>query len=400
MMLSRFSGYADKGIGALFPLFLFLSTLFCGFTKVNNLFHLCMAALVLMIATDPVTRRALFADRRFNTGLLLSALMMIWFSLSNLWAVHPGSIASDLTHSLYLLMFMLLFRQMVIQGRRTLALSSVAAGMVVLLLLTFALVDTPTLLTGRLEHGFFAAPENVIDLAGFFAIGLFLCLILIRDTGHKWLYLPVVALLIGILLTQSRGPLLAMVCALAVLFLFRPAIRPRHLLGFSLLVLVVLAFLIATHFGDIFLGRVEDAYGQSFVRFGIWRHALSLIQQRPLAGWGINQSLSFINSLGDPITTTHSLYLGTLLKGGIVGLLLLLLLIAHALVMAKRQLDRHQGLEGALFLLAIGFYITQGMFFIGNPDVSWFMFWLPLAVVLTLPTAPTTTPAASAVPAR
>ncbi|RLR18009.1 hypothetical protein D8L93_04520 [Sodalis-like symbiont of Bactericera trigonica] len=68
-------------------------------------------------------------------------------------------------------------------------------------------------------------------------------------------------------------------------------------------------------------------------------------------------------------------------------MLLLALVIMYGFIMAKRQCDRRQGLEGALFLFAIGFYLTQGMFIIGNPAVAWNMFWFPLAVVLTLPAA-------------
>ncbi|UVK77356.1 MAG: hypothetical protein CMIDDMOC_00881 [Sodalis sp. Fle] len=388
MMLSKIIGYAGKGFHVFFPLFLFLSAIFCGYTRVNNLFHLSLLCMLFMLVGDSTLRHQLFDDYRFNTGLVLAALMLGYFCLTTLWSCyHLRSLISYIMHSLYLLLFILMFRLISLQGRRMTALGAVAAGITVLVLLTFWFVDKQTLLTNRMEKGFFGAPENVIDLAGYFSLGIFLYLIMIRQTGYGWLYLPVVVLLLAILFTQSRGPLLALSCALAVLFLFQPAMKQRYLLIMMFVVLVLLALLLMTRFGDIFLLRIESGYQQSFIRFGIWRHSLELVVQKPVFGWGLDKELSFINKLGDLITTTHSLYLASLLKGGIVGLLLLTLLILYGMLMAKRQLDHKQGLESALFLFTSVFYVTQGMFIISNPEICWEMFWFPLAVVLTLPTS-------------
>ncbi|MGL9723671.1 O-antigen ligase family protein [Sodalis sp. (in: enterobacteria)] len=394
MMLFRISVYAEKGFEVLFPLFLFSSAIFCGYTRVNNLFHLSALCLMGMLAGNPVLRRRLFNDRRFNTGLSLTALMLGYFCLTTLWSAQPNDLVSDLTHALYLLLFMIMYRSMVLQGHRSIALWAVAAGMMVLVALTFLTVNTQTILSNRLTDGFFGAPANVIDLAGYFALGIFMCLIIMRDTGARWLYLPVAVLLLALLLTQSRGPLLSLLCALAVLLTLRSSVRRRHLVAVALIGGGVAALLLMTRFGDIFLQRMANGYQQSFIRFGIWRHTLALAAQKPFFGWGLDEQLSFINLLGDSITTTHSLYLAALLKGGAAGALLLALVISYGFIMAKRQCDGHQGLEGALFLFAVGFYLTQGMFIIGNPNVAWYMFWFPLAVVLTLPSPAPQTEAA------
>ncbi|CAK8740283.1 hypothetical protein SODG_003726 [Sodalis praecaptivus] len=99
---------------------------------------------------------------------------------------------------------------------------------------------------------FFGAPANVIDLAGYFALGIFMCLIIMRDTGARWLYLPVAVLLLALLLTQSRGPLLSLLCALAVLLTVRSSVRRRHLAAVALIGVGVAALLLMTRFGDIF----------------------------------------------------------------------------------------------------------------------------------------------------
>ncbi|MFT4465963.1 MAG: O-antigen ligase family protein [Sodalis sp. (in: enterobacteria)] len=150
-------------------------------------------------------------------------------------------------------------------------------------------------------------------------------------------------LLLALLLTQSCGPLLSLLCARAVLLTLRSSVRRRHLVAVALIGVGVPALLFMTRFGDIFLQRMASGYQQSFIRFGIWRHTLELAAQKPFFGWGLDKQLSFINLLGDSITTTHSLYLAALLKGGAAGALLLALVISYGCIMAKRQCDRHQG---------------------------------------------------------
>ncbi|MGP4123699.1 MAG: O-antigen ligase family protein [Sodalis sp. (in: enterobacteria)] len=338
-----------------------------------------------MLAGNPILRRQLLDDRRFNLGLLLIALMLGYFCLTTLWSAQLKDLIYELTHALYLLLFIVMYRAMVLRGRRLIALWAVAAGMIALVTLTFFTVNTQTLLSNRLMDGFSGAPTNVIDLAGYFSLGILMCLIIMRDTAIRWLYLPVTVLLLALLLTQSRGPLLSLLCALGVLLTLQTSVRRRHVVAITLMGVGVSALLFMTCFGAIFLQRAESSYQQSFIRLGIWRHALDIAAKKPLFGWGLDKKLFFVNLLGDNITTTHSLYLAALLKGGAAGALLLALVISYGLMMAKRQYDCYQGLEGALFLFATGFYFTQGMFIISNPNVAWYLFWFPLAVVLTLP---------------
>ncbi|MFT4465962.1 MAG: hypothetical protein ACMX3H_16770 [Sodalis sp. (in: enterobacteria)] len=141
-----------------------------------------------MLAGNPVLRRQLFNDRRFNTGLSLTALMLGYFCLSTLWSAQPKDLISELTHALYLLLFIAMYRSMALQGLRSIALWAVAAGMMVLVALTFFTVNIQTILNNRLTDGFFGAPTNVIDLAGYFALGILMCLIIMRDTGALALF--------------------------------------------------------------------------------------------------------------------------------------------------------------------------------------------------------------------
>ncbi|MEA9392333.1 O-antigen ligase family protein [Acerihabitans sp. TG2] len=257
--------------------------------------------------------------------------------------------------------------------------------MLVLLFLTFYFVDKHTLLTNRLDSSFFAAPSNVIDLAGYFCIGIFLCLILIRDTKNKWFYLPIPFFFLGLMLTQSRGPLLSFIVSLLPLLLIKPALRKHHIIIFLMFIVMLASFIMMMNFEYVLLYRFESAYQQSFIRLGIWIHTLDMVKIHPFLGWGFDKELSFVSSINEHVTTTHSLYLSTLLKGGIIGLLLLAAVLAYGLSIAKKHLSNGQGFEASLYLFMIFFFTTQGMFVIGNPGVTWYLFWFPLAIILSPP---------------
>ncbi|UDG80106.1 O-antigen ligase family protein [Candidatus Steffania adelgidicola] len=389
-MLFRISYYATKGFQVSFLFFIFFNAIFCGFTRVNNLFHFSSLCLLIMLVANPVLRSRLFEDWRFNRGLSIIALMLGYFSLTTLYPFNFQLFLSEIIHALYLLLFILMFRIMTLYGRRLSVLWAMASGMLTLVGLTFFSINLNTILSNRMQDGFFGAPSNVIDLAGYFSLGIFVFLIIIRETGIRWLYFPISLLLLALLLTQSRGPLLAFVASMVVLVFLQLIKREFHLLKFTLLGGGVVMLFYITRWGDIVFQRIANSYQQSFIRFGIWRYTLEMTSQKPFFGWGLEKQLSFTNLIGDKITTTHSLYFSALLKGGLFGLLLLMLVMIYGFFMVRKHISFNQELEGAIFLFTTGFYITQGMFIISNPGVSWNIFWFPVSVLLTLPSITST----------
>ncbi|HCW97904.1 MAG TPA: lipopolysaccharide biosynthesis protein, partial [Pantoea sp.] len=159
---------------------------------------------------------------------MFTSLFLFYFSLSTFWSVGQGTFTSALKHSIYILFFMLMINH-VVKNYGVLRLHVlIFAATFTLLILTFIFVDKSTLLTGRLENGFFSAPSNVIDLGGYFAIGIISAFIIARETSKYWVYLPASLLFIGLLLTQSRGPLLALLVSSFLLFAKYKHIHLRH----------------------------------------------------------------------------------------------------------------------------------------------------------------------------
>lgn len=189
---------------------------------------------------------------------------------------------------------------------------------------------------------------------------------LLKEKASHWLYLPVVIMLVMLLLTQSRGPIIALVLAVGCTLHLHVFTRRNLLIAAALAVLVAL-LLVMTPVGDMLLARFEELGTQSGLRLSIWHHTLSEMASQPWLGRGFSYELDFINYSGEHITTTHSVYMGALLKGGILGLLLLLAVIACGLWQAWRKRHTDSRYSLAILFYALVFMASQGMFIISNP---------------------------------
>lgn len=385
MMFSKYNEFTMKSMTLFYAAFLFFLPLVGGFSKVNNTFHIALILSIFFLSYNKKNRDAIFNTTKFNTGLIVIFSLLFYFSLSGLWSGNSGSVISEITHSIYIVFFIIIFSIVSFHGKKNVMLATIFSSIVILCLLTFIYVDKQTLLRSRLENGFSLAPENVIDMAGYYGIGIFCGLILLRETGKKWLYLPIALLFVAMLLTQSRGPLFSLVIALAPLMLLLKRLQRKDWLIIGVILVILALAMMFSNGYDVLSARIEKSYSQSFTRFGIWENALSYVQQKPWFGWGFGQELDFVNAIGQRVHTTHSLYLAALLKGGIVGGLLLLAVIVYGFYMGWMHVKENQAIEASMFVFGLIFYATQGMFLLSNPSVPWVMFWLPLAVVMSLP---------------
>ncbi|KZQ32957.1 polymer ligase [Enterobacter cloacae subsp. dissolvens] len=367
-----------------FVLFMFLSMIFCGVSRVNILFHITLALFIITMIINSETRTRFINDRDFLPALGMTGAFLLYFSLSNLWA-ESSHLSSAISHSFYLFIFLCLYRQCELQERKKYIIGAAYLGIVTLTILTLVYVNKEHIFQNRLSRAFPFSPDNVIDLGGYMALGILLSAILVRETRNYWFYIPVPLLLVCLILTQSRGPFLSMIVAAIVAFLCKPKWNFKLLAGSLIVLLAIGSILYFSGFFDIFIKRAEESSRAGSVRFGIWQHAFEVAKQKMIFGWGFNKELEFINGYGQPVTTTHSLYLATFLKGGVVGLLLLLSMILFAGRQCLRHLAANHKAEIAVIIFALMFYVTQGMFVISNPREYWVLFWLPLAIIFSTP---------------
>ncbi|WP_437889121.1 O-antigen ligase family protein [Phytobacter sp. V91] len=382
MITSRIAKHANTAYPVIFYLFLFFSAIFCISTRANNLFHLTLILFVLSLSHRHNLNLLLQNSRGKGLTFLAIIIFALYFAMSNLWSGSPTTFTSTLTHGTYLLFYVLIMSTLLENTKsRHIALFSVVAGICVLSLYTMA-TDTSQIMELRTLSASNPGPTNVIDLAGYCGVGILIAGMLMQEQKQPLYWIPIVILLVMMVLTQSRGPMISL--AIAFLFTLHSRLLTTRNISICAIIAVIFAGLfIFTPVGDLLLARFEALGTQSGLRLSIWQHTLQEVSSHWWLGRGFTFDLDFLNYSGEHITTTHSVYLGTLLKGGIVGLFTFIIVIVCGLVFAIRKHFKDKRFESALFIYALIFISSQGMFIISNPRESWILFWLPLAIVIS-----------------
>lgn len=361
----------------LFTSFLFFSAIFCGYTKVNNLLHASIILFIITLIAQPESRRLFYINDGRKKGFILVGIFLLYFTISNLWSSNPLNIESSLTHSFYIIMFLGMMVSILDSNNRTILIYVCVAGLFCLCLycLTFEYHSISQM--RRVSHQF-PGPENVIDVSGYAAIGVLLSLISFRDKKNKIVLLTIPVFLMVLIISQSRGPIIALLVPLLITIPFRKITRKHAVLSVAIIIMLIGGLFYST-LGEKIVFRFGELSTQIFLRLSIWAHTLGLVYNSPIFGHGFEYHLEFTNYSGEHIRTTHSVYFGALLKGGAVGLLLLLMMLAYGLKTLIKEAKEGHRLELCLFLFMMIFYLSQGLFVISNPTEYWYLFWFPLA---------------------
>lgn len=376
-MFSDKANKIKKANFTFFVAFIFFSAIFCGYTKVNNLLHISIILFLITLAINPESRKIFSINPERKKGFVYVLIFLAYFSVSNLWGSKPSNIESSLTHSIYLLLFLGMLVNILDSGNRYVLLIASIAGL--LTLCVYCLVfEYHSILVYRGVSNHHPGPENVIDLAGYAAIGVILCLIVFKEKRNKLILLSLPVFLAVMAISQSRGPMIALIISLAIIVPLKK-VNLKHIIYSVIAVAVMAVALLYSSMGELLITRFSDIYAQSFLRLSIWSHTLQLISEAPFFGHGFDDRLQFVNYSGEHIQTTHSIYFGTLLKGGIVGLFLLFLVLQQGLRSLIKAVQDGQRFELSLYLFMMIFYLSQGIFVISNPTEYWYLFWFPLA---------------------
>jgi O-antigen ligase len=211
-----------------------------------------------------------------------------------------------------------------------------------------------------------------------------------------------VALIVGLLLTDSRGGLVALAVMLGAALLLAGHLRARIaavcgvsvLVGIGYFVLfasdVSVARLVSVVHGGA-SGRLSDGSG----RLPLWRLAIELVSERPLAGVGAGNFRSAAEQhfardptlARPPLEVVHNTYLEIQTELGLVGLLLFLTLLGGAVAMLFRALqraaaigDRDGSLQARGILVGMTGLLVADLFLSGEYQVQlWWLIGLGIA---------------------
>ncbi len=178
-----------------------------------------------------------------------------------------------------------------------------------------------------------------------------------------------------LVLTESRGPWLAA----SVTTMFLCAAGPWRWRALGGLVAVVVAWRLLPgwvrhHQADMLVAR-----GSSH-RFEIWDRTLQVIRERPFFGHGLAANLDLPG-----ITFPHDLYLSVLFYSGAVGGVLfagLVLWVCWALWEERRGWTPEWLWMVAIWVSVLVAGLTDLGQITKGPGPMWFIFWLPVGVVL------------------
>jgi O-antigen ligase len=347
-------------------------------------------ALVFYVAVLPCLIARLVAARGValtDAAQILAVCLVVWSGLTLLWGTDDGHrswrFAGDTAATLgFVLAMLLTLGDRVMRARLGTVLVAAGAANAVFSIAVFVITHP---VFPRLR-GWGATTHPILGAAVMATAALTaLSRALVPAAPRRIRALNVAAfavMAVFILMTESRGPLLAgligmlLLCAASVW-------RVRALMSF--VALAALWFSLpraAREHGEAVLVQRGSSH-----RFQVWDYTLGLIRDRPLFGHGLAANLHL--DVGDKITFPHDLYLSLLFYSGIVGFLIF---VAMAALLTWRLMpwrwaagwrDPEWAWLAALWLnlLVVGLtdlgQITKG------PGPMWFIVWLPVGLLLT-----------------
>lgn len=201
---------------------------------------------------------------------------------------------------------------------------------------------------------------------------------------HAVALLVIVLVVVLTMLSQSRGPMLTQLVAVAfALLLFK---RYRLLLLLALIAILAAGTLL---FADIpALAPLQAKinfmlFARDSLRLQIWDYTFGLIEQRPWTGYGLRAM--FTMESAPTVVNPHNIFIASIYYTGWPGLVALLAPLAAACIYAWRDKSWYGRL--CLLLLAHGVMAlcTDGGQAIKSPSPLWTLYWLPIAMALARP---------------
>ena len=320
-----------------------------------------------------------------NFAIIVIGLIIVWSALTLIWGENPGHervpkfLFGALCTAIFVAALMTTLRGYETSARNigTALIIAGAANAAFSILLYFYKIPPDWRLQGWAETRHPILGALVIGVCCLFALDR-----AFHERENRRLYLVAAALCLGfILLTGSRGPIIAIAVAGAILALARGlSVRKGVALAGGIIGLIALVAIVAFIFQPtLFSELLHRNLDRPSYRLDIWTYTLSRVAERPWFGHGL---AAYLGMEQGNFTFPHNIFLSTLFYSGTVGLALLLALLAACFIGVLRNWRR----PAAPFLLALLIHaVIGGLTDLGQltpgPAPLWIIFWLPIGFI-------------------
>lgn len=321
----------------------------------------CILTTVLMFLERVEFPQGIFRLPEVWLVLLLYVIMLIGIP----FAVHRGVAFKSLTTVMSATLAYFLVSIIQLRSMRKLNLTAVMIALSVLFSACFYIAEAVSF------QGFRAAASGMYDpndIAIVFVTFIPMCLyVLLVGGGRRMKLLSVIAASLaaaGIMMSRSRGGVLALAVVIAVFFL---SSVPRIRGAAKIAVVVVLAFIFINYFSAV-EGRFQNMGGDYNLvdengRINIWKQNLTILGENPVLGVGAGCSMAALGAFRlreggtQAWLTPHSSLVQVAVETGIPGFVVFLILNILAIVHLRRiRRDRDHPLSRLAFFVELSFY--------------------------------------------
>jgi O-antigen ligase len=228
---------------------------------------------------------------------------------------------------------------------------------------------------------------NPINAALFYGFNILTLLMYLASgpvhRGKLILILTSLALLfLGILLTQSRGPLLALILAMFVgSFALKSLSRIALAVVFTISIIVISIAAATSEFVAYTL-RINSLTDS--VRVHIYETCLKDGLNNPVLGIGFHETSKIVHPIHGNFAHCHNIFLDTFRQTGAIGLLLMVALLVSVALRVKLG-NRTNFFWLVILLYGLFFLQFDGRLPLTKPTPSWLVFWLPIAMLIFPP---------------
>lgn len=332
--------------------------------------------------------RSLFLD----WGFLALAALLVYLPLTSLWSTpwDARGALSQVTRAVLVFAFVVSitecmqvdwFRQRMTWVVGVVGAVAAAAAMWVF----FATPPEDGRLNGLGQLDTHVAAGMVFAVAGICALSWLLDTRSSRPAGARAAGIVAVAVLVAaVALTGSRNAMACGLLGVGMVLIARHAPSATHCIAWIVgLAVAMVGVLVAAY---VFVPGADSLIlprGDS-LRLGIWTYYAERITQSPWFGLGIlTDDLTEID--GMQVLHPHNLFLAVAWQGGLLAIALMVVVIATTLKTLLRHFAAAQAKLGlAIWCLALPGYLIDGHELIDKIGWTWLLFWLPVAISLSL----------------